>query len=75
MPNNNDRVNELLAKHDANIIIKKERIELHTALKIKYSYDALMPEYRCPKCNRPLIFSWDKGPICFWKNGGCGWSP
>lgn len=69
------QINELLVKHYTRTITPEEQSELNSALKAKYSFGEPMPEYRCPDCNRPLIFSWANGLICLWAQGGCGWKP
>ncbi|PJE51597.1 MAG: hypothetical protein COV29_00350 [Candidatus Yanofskybacteria bacterium CG10_big_fil_rev_8_21_14_0_10_36_16] len=70
-----DRMNQLLIKHYQGLMTTSERFELHRLLKEKYAYGVQMLEYRCPKCNTPLTFSWADGPACMWFTGGCGWTP
>lgn len=69
------RTRELLEKHYVGAISPEERRELHGRLKERHAYGDAMPEYRCPCCQRPLIFFWAFGPLCPWLRGGCGWEP
>lgn len=64
----------LLKKHDEGTITRSERTVLHRLLKENHSYGDKMPEYRCPNCNKPLIYTWAFGPVCMWSEGGCGFS-
>ena len=66
--------NELLKKHEAGALNGDERVRLHQLLKEKYSYGDEMPEYRCPQCKKPMIYTWVSGPICIKSVGGCGYS-
>lgn len=65
----------LLKKHYAETISPDERIELHKKMEKKYQLGDFMEEYRCPNCNKPLMLTWNWGPICLWDEKGCGYKP
>ena len=67
------RLEELLEKHSSKTISKDERWELHVLFKEKYSYGETIPEYLCPECKKPLVFTYGKGPAC-WLELGCRFS-
>ncbi|MDP3992459.1 MAG: hypothetical protein Q8P79_03075 [Nanoarchaeota archaeon] len=64
----------LINLHEKGLINGDERIRLHQMLKEKYSYGDKMPEYRCPQCRKPLVYTWASGPACIQSEGGCGYS-
>ena len=67
------RLAELLVWHQVGFMTISERDELNRMLKEKYDRNVAMPEYCCPRCKRPLIFSWAWKPVCPIATGGCGW--
>ena len=65
---------KLLEMHDAGYLSGDDREKLHRLLKEKYAYGDKMPEYKCPECEKPLVYTWASGPLCITSDGGCGFS-
>lgn len=69
------RLEVLLKKHYERTLPRGERVLLHTLLKKKYAFGDKMPDYRCLNCDKPMVYTWKEGPICAYRNGGCGYKP
>lgn len=76
-----ERMQELLAKHNAGALKRKEREELHRLLEAKYpspkgegpAYGTVLEEYLCLNCGRPMRLTYEWGPYCPPLDGnGCG---
>ena len=72
MPDITRNLGILLQKHNEKNISGEERKQLHELLKEKYRYGDRMPEYRCPECKKPFIYTVSIGPACL-GNDGCGY--
>jgi len=67
-------LNSLLKEHEEGTITQEGRATLHMLLKEDHAFGEMMPEYRCPQCRKPMMYTWFKGPACTWSKGGCGYS-
>ena len=66
-------VKTLLDKLFAGSLTTQE--DLRARLQHEYGFGVLLRNYLCPKCEKPLSFTWCFGVSCMGMYGGCGWKP